>query len=301
MTLKTKCGFVSIVGRPNVGKSSLLNKLVGQKLSITSRKPQTTRHRIIGIDTENSCQTIYIDTPGLHVEEKRAINRLMNRSAQSSLSSTDIIIFVLDGTIWNKDDDLVMKYVMESSAVKVLVINKVDLIKDKEVIFPFIKKITSKYKFDQVIPMSAKDKNHIQDLKSNIQSLLPLGDFHYSEDHITDRSQRFLASEIIREKLMRFTGDELPYSVTVEIERFDYVKNNDSFHINGLILVERKGQKKMIIGKSGEKIKVIGRESRIDMEFLFDRKVFLELWVKVKSGWADDERTLRSLGYIDDL
>jgi GTP-binding protein Era len=294
------CGFVAIVGRPNVGKSTLLNQLLGQKISITSRKPQTTRHRIMGVETEGNYQTIYVDTPGLHIEEKRAINRLMNRAANSSLSDVNLVLFLVEGTHWTKDDDMVLNKLKKAHHPVVLCINKVDHVKDRNDVMQHMAALNQKMDFLDVIPISAKHGKNIDVIRQHVRNHLPKAVHHFPESYVTDRSQRFMASEILREKIMRFTGDELPYSVTVEIERFDYNRKTDGFHINGLILVERIGQKKMIIGKGGEKIKTIGREARLDMEALFGRKVFLETWVKVKSGWADDERALRSLGYTDD-
>ncbi|MGF1760135.1 GTPase Era [Photobacterium sagamiensis] len=301
MTDKQHCGFIAIVGRPNVGKSTLINRLVGQKLSITSRKPQTTRHRIMGVDTRDGYQAVYIDTPGLHIEEKRTINRLMNRAASSSLTDVELVLFLVDGTMWTDDDEMVLNKLIKSELPTVLLINKVDNVKEKGDLFPHIEALSKKMDFVDVVPISAKSGTNVDAVEKIVRKHLPEGEYYFPEDHVTDRSQRFMASEIIREKLMRFTGEELPYAVTVEIERFDFNPRTNGFDINGLILVERKGQKKMVIGKNGEKMKVIGREARIDMEDLFERKVYLELWVKVKSGWADDERALRSLGYIDDL
>ncbi len=295
----TYCGFIAIVGRPNVGKSTLLNKILGQKISITSRKAQTTRHRIVGIKTEGAYQAIYVDTPGLHIEEKRAINRLMNRAASSAIGDVDLIIFVVDGTHWNADDEMVLNKLRNAKAPVVLAINKVDNIKNKDELLPFITDISGKFNFAHIVPISAQHGNNVHELEKIVRQSLREGAHHFPEDYVTDRSQRFMASEIIREKLMRFTGEELPYSVTVEIEQFK-VNERGTYEINGLILVEREGQKKMVIGAGGQKIKTIGIEARVDMERLFDNKVHLELWVKVKSGWADDERALRSLGYMDD-
>ncbi|MGF1763111.1 GTPase Era [Aliivibrio kagoshimensis] len=295
------CGFIAIVGRPNVGKSTLLNNLLGQKISITSRKPQTTRHRIMGVDTEGDYQAIFIDTPGLHIEEKRAINRLMNRAANSSLSDVNLVLFMVDGTHWTADDEMVLNKLRKAEFPTVMLVNKVDNVKDRTEVMSHMQTLTEKMDFVDVIPVSAKKGTNVDAIRKIVREYLPKAEHHFPEEYVTDRSQRFMASEIIREKLMRFTGEELPYSVTVEIERFDYNPDNDGFQINGLILVERLGQKKMVVGKGGEKIKTIGREARLDMEKLFERGVYLELWVKVKSGWADDERALRSLGYIDDL
>ncbi|NOI21801.1 GTPase Era [Vibrio mediterranei] len=295
------CGFVAIVGRPNVGKSTLLNHILGQKISITSRKPQTTRHRIMGVDTDGDYQAIYVDTPGLHIEEKRAINRLMNRAANSSLSDVNLVLFLVDGTHWTDDDEMVLNKLRKSDFPVILCMNKVDNVKDRNDVMLHMHELSKKMDFVDVVPISAKHGKNTDVLRKHVREHLPEAVHHFPEEYVTDRSQRFMASEILREKLMRFTGDELPYSVTVEIERFDYNPDTDGFHINALILVERNGQKKMVIGKGGEKIKTIGREARLDMEELFDRKVYLETWVKVKSGWADDERALRSLGYIDDI
>jgi GTPase len=299
MTEQTHCGFIAIVGRPNVGKSTLLNQILGQKVSITSKKPQTTRHRILGIDTEGTYQTIYVDTPGLHQEEKRAINRLMNRAATSSIGDVEMVLFVVEGTRWTSDDDHVLSKLQHLRCPVVLVINKIDLIDDKEMLLPHIQMLSQKMNFADVLPLSAEKGTNVDKIRTMARALLPVGEHHFPDDYITDRSSRFMASEIIREKLMRFLGEELPYSVTVEIERFK-VEADGLFHINGLILVERDGQKKMVIGNKGEKLKTIGTEARMDMERLFETRVFLELWVKVKSGWADDERALRSLGYGDD-
>lgn len=295
------CGFVAIVGRPNVGKSTLLNNILGQKISITSRKPQTTRHRIMGVDTQGDYQAIYVDTPGLHIEEKRAINRLMNRAANSSLSDVNLVLFLVDGTHWTEDDEMVLIKLQKANFPVILCVNKVDNVKDRNEVMLHMQAMSERMNFVDVVPISAKLGKNVDVLRKHVRDHLPKAVHHFPEEYVTDRSQRFMASEIIREKLMRFTGEELPYSVTVEIERFDYNPETDGFHINALILVERIGQKKMVIGKNGEKIKTIGREARLDMEELFGRKVYLETWVKVKSGWADDERALRSLGYIDDL
>ncbi|AFH92514.1 TPA: GTPase Era [Providencia stuartii] len=294
------CGFVAIVGRPNVGKSTLLNQLLGQKVSITSRKPQTTRHRIMGIHTEDEYQIIYVDTPGLHIEEKRAINRLMNRAASSSIGDVELVIFVVEGTNWTDDDEMVLNKLKGLRCPVILAINKIDNVTDKTVLLPHIGFVSQKMNFLDVVPISAEKGKGVDTIAKIVKQHIPEAEHHFPEDYITDRSQRFMASEIIREKLMRFLGDELPYSVTVEIEQFKMMERG-GYHINGLILVEREGQKKMVIGNKGSKLKTIGTEARIDMEKLFDTKVHLELWVKVKAGWADDERALRSLGYVDDL
>ncbi|KGJ89081.1 GTPase Era [Colwellia psychrerythraea] len=298
-TSNTYAGLIAIVGRPNVGKSTLLNALLGQKISITSKKPQTTRHRILGILTEENRQAVLVDTPGLHTEEKRAINRLMNRAASSSIAEVELIMFLVEGTHWTQDDELVMTKVKQSGAQCILVVNKTDNISDKDELLPHLKKLGELHDFKDIVPISASKGHGVDTIRKLCLASLPEGGFWFPEDHITDRSSRFMASEIIREKLIRFTGDELPYSITVEIEQFK-MDDKGIIHINALILVERDSQKRMVIGNRGERLKTIGQEARRDMENLFESKVFLETWVKVKSGWADDERALRSLGYGDD-
>jgi GTPase len=296
MSTNTYCGMIAIVGRPNVGKSTLLNSLLGQKVSITSRKPQTTRHRIMGIDTEEPYQAVYVDTPGLHIEEKRAINRLMNRAAASSIGDVGLVLFLVEGTKWTEDDQMVLTKIQQNNVPCWLIVNKSDNVKDKETMLPHLRWLGEQHNFDRIMPISAKTGKNVEELRKLVQQQLPESEFYFPEDYITDRSSRFMAAEIIREKLMRFTGDELPYSVTVEIEQF-LQSENGLLRINGLILVERDSQKSMVIGKNGQRLKTIGAEARKDMEKLFESKVFLEMWVKVKSGWADDERALRSLGY----
>ncbi|WP_100656352.1 GTPase Era [Alteromonas flava] len=295
---QTRCGMVAIVGRPNVGKSTLLNQLLEQKVSITSRKPQTTRHRILGIDTRENCQTIYVDTPGLHSEEKRAINRVMNRAASSSLGEVNLVLFVVEGTRWNDDDEMVLNKIRNSRLPCWLVVNKIDKINEESELIAQLQRLNEKFDFAELIPVCSKTGKNVDKLRQLVMAAQPESEYYFPEDYITDRSSRFMAAEIIREKLMRFTGDELPYSVTVEIEQF-LQTDTGMLRIGGLILVERESQKRMVIGKGGSHLKKIGAEARKDMEALFDSKVFLELWVKVKSGWADDERALRSLGYTD--
>lgn len=293
------CGMIAIVGRPNVGKSTILNCILGQKVSITSRKPQTTRHRIMGIDTQDNKQAVYVDTPGLHADERRAINRLMNKAAASSFADVNLILFVIEGTRWTDDDELVLNKVKQSGKECWLVVNKIDKVPEQGMLLDALKVLNAKHDFKHLLPISAKQGKQVENLRQLIFSQLPTSEFYFPEDYVTDRSSRFMAAEIIREKLMRFTGEELPYSVTVEIEQFKLTASG-VYHIHGLILVERASQKPMIIGKNGSHIKTMGAEARKDMEALFDNKVFLELWVKVKSGWADDERALRSLGYEED-
>lgn len=290
-------GFVALIGRPNVGKSTLMNHLIGQKISITSRKPQTTRNRVLGIETDGDYQIVYVDTPGLHREEKHAINKLMNRAAQSSLGDVELVLFLVDPFHWTDDDEMALGKVKFSGRPVVLVINKIDEVKDKESLLPLIEKLSHELDFKAIVPVSALKGNNIGELRKLIRSVLPEGEHMFPDDSVTDRSSRFLAAEIVREKLMRQMGDELPYSSTVEIEEFK--EEGNLLRISAAILVERQGQKKMIIGAGGSRIKKIGSEARIDMEKLFESKIFLRLFVKVKAGWADDERALKSLGYDD--
>lgn len=292
-------GFVAIVGRPNVGKSTLINHLLGQKISITSSKPQTTRHRILGVDTDGDCQAIYVDTPGMHKEEPRAINRVMNQTASSALKDVDLVLFVVENLKWLEDDKMVLEKIQRSKTPVVLLVNKVDQLKDKERLLPHLQWLNEQHSFAAILPISATHGDNIDELRKIVRSHLQPGYHYYPEDYVTDRSVRFMAAEIIREKLMRFTGDELPYETTVEIEQFGH-SDKGTTHIHALILVEREAQKRMIIGQGGSKLKTIGTEARRDLEKLLDNKVMMKLWVKVKSGWSDDERALKSLGYRED-
>lgn len=290
-----RCGYVAIVGRPNVGKSTLLNHLLGQKISITSRKPQTTRHQVLGIKTERQHQIIFVDTPGLHSDADKAINRYMNRAASSAIRDVDVIVFVVDRTAWTPEDQMVLEQVQRSGLPAILAINKVDLLADKSQLLPHLQLLAEKADFAAVMPLSALQQHNVEQLEQEILQFLPESEHFFPEDQITDRSQRFLAAEIVREKIMRQLGEELPYAVTVEIEEF--AQDAAVLHISAVILVERKGQKKILIGDKGSRLRSIGTDARVDMERLFDSRVMLRLWVKVKSGWSDDERALRSLGY----
>ena len=291
--------FIAIVGRPNVGKSTLLNKILGQKISITSNKPQTTRHRILGIETIGERQIVYVDTPGLHQDEKKAMNRLMNRAASSSIAGVEAVLFVVESNKWTADDQHVLDKLKKTQRPVILVVNKIDLIKDKGNLLPRLQELAQLHDFAEIIPLSAETGDQVDALREIVHKYAKPGVHHYPEDYVTDRSLRFMTAEIIREKLMRFTGDELPYSTTVAIEQFQVAPSGVT-HIHALILVERDGQKRMVIGAGGQKLKTIGAEARKDIETLVDGQVLLKLWVKVKSGWADDERALRSLGYGED-
>ena len=293
----SRCGYVAIVGRPNVGKSTLLNYLLRQKISITSRKPQTTRHQVLGIKTDGPNQVIFVDTPGLHKSAGKAINRYMNRAATAAIKDVDLVLLVVDRTAWTDEDEMVLQQVLQSGLPTILVVNKVDLLADKSELLPHLEVLAAKAEFAAILPLSALQRHNIEELESEILNFLPESVHLFPEDQITDRSQRFLAAEIVREKIMRQLGDELPYAVTVEIE--DFSQDGNVLHIAALILVETKGQKKIVIGEGGSRLRAIGTEARTDMEPLFDSKVMLRLWVKVKAGWSDDERALRSLGYED--
>ena len=294
---KNSCGLVAIVGRPNVGKSTLLNHILGQKISITSRKPQTTRHRLLGIKTTDNAQIIFVDTPGLHIGIDKALNRYMNKTVSAVIKDVDLILFMIDGNKWTAEDKNVLENIRNSNVPVFLLLNKTDRLGDQASLLPKIEKLKSLYEFDEMIPISALKNQGTEKLEQLITKSLPLGSYLFPEDQITDKNSRFLAAEFVREKITRQMGDELPYEVNVEIEEF---KNKDGvLHISALILVERDGQKKILIGKNGSSLKLIGTEARKEMEQLFDAKIMLNLWVKVKSGWSDDERALRSLGYID--
>ena len=292
-----RCGYVAIVGRPNVGKSTLLNHLLGQKISITSRKPQTTRHQVLGIKSEGNHQIIYVDTPGLHRGGGKAINRYMNRAASAAIRDVDLVVFVVDRTAWTEEDDIVLQQVRESGLPVLLAVNKVDLLADKTGLLPHLEALASRAEFVAILPVSALREHNVDALEAEILKHLPESEFYFPEDQLTDRSQRFLAAEIVREKIMRQLGDELPYANTVEIEEFS--QEGDVLHISAVIFVERRGQKKILIGDGGARLRSIGSDARRSMEKLFASKVMLRLWVKIKSGWSDDERALRSLGYTD--
>tara|TARA_B100001093_G_C26736305_1_gene974595 strand:+ start:179 stop:1081 length:903 start_codon:yes stop_codon:yes gene_type:complete len=293
-----RCGYVAIIGRPNVGKSTLLNHVLGQKLSITSRKPQTTRHTLLGILSEPDVQMIFVDTPGIHASRARAINRVMNRSAASVIQDVDAVIFVVDRTEWGEADEYVASFLTGNPVPLIVAVNKVDVVADKDSLLPHLDFLQKKLPAIDLVPVSALRKTNLDRLLARVRTLMPENPPLFSEDQITDRSERFLSGEIIREKITRQLGAELPYDVTVEIE--DFRAEADVTFIHALILVEREGQKKIIIGSSGERLKSIGQKARADIENLLGCKVMLKTWVKVRSGWSDDERALRSLGYIDE-
>lgn len=287
-------GFIAIVGRPNVGKSTLLNHLIGQKISITSRKAQTTRHRITGILTEDKTQFVFVDTPGFQTQHTNALNRGMNRVVTSSLREVNVVLFVLEARHFDERDQQVLDLLPQDRPV-ILVINKADLMADKAELLPFIEKLSVLRHFAAIVPVSARQGKQLDTLLDAIRPFIPEGEHLYAEDEITDRNERFLAAELLREKVFRFTGEELPYSVSVVIEQFKL--EGKLRRIHAAILVDKEAHKAMLIGSKGEKLKEIATQARLDMEKLFDGKVFLEVFVKVRSGWADSAQMLKSLGY----
>lgn len=291
-----RCGYVAIIGRPNVGKSTLLNQLVGQKISITTRKPQTTRHRILGIQTTETYQIIYVDTPGLHQKtNQQALNRYMNRAAQGAVLEADVIVFVIDGLQWRRDDAWILEKLQDLQTPVILVVNKVDKISDKSSLLPWLQELGQKRNFAAIVPLSAKDSTAVNRLEKMLVEYLPVAAAGFPEDQVTDRSERFLAAELIREKLMRQLGQELPYALTVDIEQFQKV--GGILRISAVIYVQKASQKMIVIGEEGARLKQVGTAARLEMQRCFESKVFLQLWVKVKGGWSDDDRSLQRLGY----
>ena len=288
-------GFIAVVGRPNVGKSTLINELIGQKLSITSHKPQTTRHRIHAIDTQTNYQMIFVDTPGIHIGNKKAINSYMNKTASSSLSEVDMILWLVTALKWTKEDERVMEHLTKIEVPIILCVNKIDKLNIKDEVLPYLENLGEKFQAKEVFPLSAFKKNHTNDLRKLILKYLPQQKALFESDYVTDRSQRFVVAEFIREKLMRNLANELPYDLTVEIEKFDL--DDQMYRIAARIFVEKPSQKSIVIGDKGKMLKKIGEESRASIEGFLERKVFLELWVKVRQGWSNDKRALASLGY----
>ena len=293
--MATYCGYIALIGRPNVGKSTLLNRILEQKLSITSRRPQTTRHSILGIRTEGDYQFVYVDTPGIHQGSKKVMNRIMNKTAMSTLRDVDAVAFLVDGTHWTEEDEYVLSLLKHVNVPCFLVVNKVDKIVDKMQMLPWIEAISQRHAFTEIIPLSAKTGVQVDTLQERLKVILPEGPHLFDEDQFTDRSIRFLCAELLREKIFRLCGQELPYSATVEIE--SYKDEETLVRIHARILVDKDNHKRMIIGDKGSKLKSIATNARVDMETLLGKKVFLQCWCKVKSGWSDDERALKQLGY----
>ena len=294
MSEEFKSGYVSIVGKTNAGKSTLLNNILGQKIAITSRKPQTTRHRFLGIKTEGNHQIIFVDTPGFHSGQKRALNRYMNKIATNAMRGVDIVLYVVDNLNWSEEDLERVQSISHETSI-ILVINKTDKLNDKNLLLPFIEERSKDSVFSHIIPISALKSIVVEELVGLVNDKLPLGSHLYPEDQVTNISEKFLASEVIREKCINKLGDELPYRISVSIERFSELKK--IIHIDSVIYVEKQSQKGMLIGQSGSRLKSIGTASRIELEELLDSKIMLKTWVKVKSGWSDNESVLPSMGY----
>ncbi len=288
-------GYIAIIGRPNVGKSTLLNHLLGQKISITSRKPQTTRHRILGLKTVEDTQFIYVDTPGLHSHEGQALNRYMNRAALNALHDVDVVVFMVDARRWDEQDSWVLERLSRLTVPIILAVNKIDKLADRSQLLPYMSAAAKRYPFFKIIPMSAKNGDQLNELENCLRTCLPQQPHLFPADQLTDRSDRFIAAEAVREKLMRLLGQELPYALTVTIDAFE--DEPKIARIAAIIWIEKSSQKPIVIGENGERLKTVGQKARLDLEKYLDKKVFLKLWVKVKSGWSDDERSLRQLGY----
>lgn len=295
MKENARTGYIAIIGRPNVGKSTLLNHLLGQKVSITSRKPQTTRHRILGLKTINNTQFIYVDTPGLHRHDGRALNRYMNRAAFTALQDVDVVMFLVDAAHWSENDDWVLAHLKKLTVPIILVVNKIDKLSDRTQLLPYLEAAAARYPFFKIIPISAKNGDQLEELEKWVGTCLPEQAHFFPPDQITDRSDRFIAAEAVREKLIRLLGQELPYALTVTIDAFE--DEPKIARIAAIIWVEKTSQKPIIIGERGERLKSVGQKARLDLEKYLDKKVFLKLWVKVKAGWSDDERSLQQLGY----
>ena len=291
----SRCGYIAIVGRPNVGKSTLLNHLLNKKISITSRKPQTTRHRILGIKTINEDQYIYVDTPGLHPSEKKALNRYMNRVVRQVLPDVDVIIFMVDARVWREQDSWVLEHLQSISKPVILVINKVDRLKDRQQLLPYLEKVEKLFNFVEIVPISAKNCLQISELEAAIAKYLPKNPHFFLESQITDRPDQFIMAERIREKLMRLLGEEIPYALTVTIDALSVEEN--IIRVAAIIWVEKMSQKGIVIGKQGNLLKRVGQEARLELERYFDKKIFLQLWVKVKNDWSDSEALLHRFGY----
>jgi GTP-binding protein Era len=289
-----RAGMVAIIGRPNVGKSTLLNRLVGMKLSITSSRPQTTRHRIIGIVSEPDVQLVFVDTPGFQTRHGGALNKIMNRAVTDTLQGIDVVLLVVEALRFGAEDRKLLA-LLPPQLPAILVINKIDLVGEKAALLPFIEQVGARHEFAEIVPASAAKGTQVGRLAEAIKRHLPEAPRIYDEDQVTDRSERFLAGELVREKVFRLLGDELPYAATAVVEKFEQEGNLRRIHAS--IVVDKPGHKAIVIGKAGQKLKQIGTQARMDMEKLFGGKVYLELWVRVKGGWADSQRALKSLGY----
>ncbi|PIQ42689.1 MAG: GTPase Era [Gammaproteobacteria bacterium CG11_big_fil_rev_8_21_14_0_20_46_22] len=295
MNLQHYCGYVAILGRPNVGKSTLLNALLGKKLSITCHKRQTTRHVIQGIKTDKNYQSIYVDTPGMHKTHRRTLNKHMNQVASHTIYDVDVVLFVVDAMVWTDEDEYVLEHIKSSSTPCILVINKIDQFQERDQVLPIINNLKDRHNFTAIVPVCAEKGTNVAEVQKAVNALLPEGEFFFEAEKFTTRDDNFIISEIVREKLFNTTHQEIPYSSTVLVEHIQ--ERNQVLHINASIYVERPNQKAIVIGKGGTHLKLIGSQARHDLERHFDKKIFLQLWVKVKQDWADDEKALSQLGF----
>ena len=292
-----RCGWSALVGRPNIGKSTLLNRIIGQKVSIVSRRPQTTRHRILGVLTRDNYQLVLVDTPGIHRSESKYINRVFNRAATSSLDSVDINMMMIDARGWHADDDKVLEKIKRSQSSAIALINKTDLLKDKTRLLPLMEQCSEKYDFNEIVPISAHKGHGVEALLNSLYSYLPGGQADFPKQMVTDRTQRFMAAELVREQIFIQLGEELPYTSAVQVDEF--VESDNLYRISVIIWVDKASHKPIFLGKKGRRLKNIGTQARREMETIFDNKVYLQLWVKVKEGWAESDLSLKTLGYIE--
>lgn len=290
-------GYAALVGRPNVGKSTLLNRLLGQKMAITSHKPQTTRHRILGVKTAQEGQVVYIDTPGIHRRGDKAMNRYLNRTAHTSLQDVDLALFVCQALVWNKEDQKVLRAIADAGVPCVAVVNKIDTVQPKEKLLPFLAELAARHQFTGVIPVSARSGSGLDNLEALVMNCMPRGGLIFPEDQITDRSERFFAAELLREQLIRRYHKELPYAITVEIEKFE--EESGRYIIGAVIWVERDNQRRILLGRQGEAMKEAATAARRQMAAFFDTRVHLDVWIKVKKSWSSDEASLAKLGYSE--
>ncbi len=293
----TRCGYAAIVGRPNVGKSTLLNRILGQRISITSRKPQTTRHQVLGIHTTDTVQTIYVDTPGIHDSGRHLMNRYMNRAALSVLADVDVVVMLVENVRWTEMDEQICEQVRDSGTPALVCLNKVDRLDDKSELLPRMQALAGSGVFREILPLSATDGHNVDVLQQSVEALLPEGPFLFPSDQVTDRDERFLAAEMVREQIIRGYGDELPYQTAVVIEEFR--RQRGVLHLSAVIYVDRDSQKKILIGARGARLREVGTAARRVLEQFFAEKVMLRTWIKVKPSWSDDERLLQGLGFTD--
>ena len=294
-----RSGWAALIGRPNIGKSTLLNRIIGHKVSIISRRPQTTRHRILGVLTRDDYQLMLVDTPGIHHSESSYLNRVFNRAASSSLDSVDVNLMLIDARGWHRDDDKVLQMIIRSQSKALLLINKIDLLSNKTRLLPLIQQCSEKFNFEQIIPLSASNGNGVEQMLASLYDFLPKGQADFPKEMVTDRTQRFMAGELVREQIFTQLGEELPYTSAVQVEEFEQLEK--LYRISVLIWVDKDSHKPIFLGKNGGRLKKIGTKARLEMEAVFENKVYLQLWVKVKQGWAESDLSLRTLGYIEGI